>query len=135
MTSLKQNQHLNYDEKKMKKLISNRESARRSRKKKQQQLDELRVQINQLKDENKVMMRKIDGATGAFVAVNSENNVMRAQVTELADRLRLLNDVLYVAQEVSGLVMDIPEVSDALMEPWQLPCPVQPVTALDIDMC
>ncbi|KAJ0625356.1 bZIP transcription factor 53 isoform X1 [Helianthus annuus] len=134
MTSLKQNQHLNYDEKKMKKLMSNRESARRSRKKKQQQLDELRVQINQLKDENKVMMRKIDGVTGAFVAVNSENNVMRAQLTDLADRLRLLNNVLYVAQEVSGLVMDIPEVPDTLMEPWQLPCPVQPVTALDIDM-
>ncbi|KAJ0808190.1 putative transcription factor bZIP family [Helianthus annuus] len=134
MTSLKQNQHLNYDEKKMKKLMSNRESARRSRKKKQQQLDELHVQINQLKDENKVMMRKIDGATGAFVAVNSENDVMRAQLTELADRLRLLNNVLYVAQEVSGLVMDIPEVPDALMEPWQLPCPVQPVTAVDIDM-
>ncbi|KAJ0791015.1 putative transcription factor bZIP family [Helianthus annuus] len=134
MTSLKQNQHLNYDEKKMKKLMSNRESARRSRKKKQQKLDELRVQINYLKDESKVMMRKIDGATGAFVAVNSENKVMRAQLTELADRLRLLNNVLYVAQEVSGLVMDIPEVPDALMEPWQLPCPVQPVTALDIDM-
>lgn len=115
-------------------MISNRESARRSRIRKQQHLDELLAQISQLKNENNDVMHKIDGATQAFVGVSSENNVLRAQLTELTDRLQSMNCILHVAQEVSGLVMDIPELPDTLLEPWQLPCPVQPVIASYIDM-
>ncbi|KAI3829550.1 hypothetical protein L1987_03676 [Smallanthus sonchifolius] len=104
MTSLQQKQPINSvsDERKRKKLISNRESAH--------------------------------GATQASAEVSSENNVLRAQLTALTDRLQSLNNVLYVAQEVSDRAMDIPEVPNTLLEPWQLPCPVQPITASNISM-
>ncbi|KAI3510236.1 hypothetical protein L1887_25768 [Cichorium endivia] len=44
--------YANVDERKKKRMISNRESARRSRTKKQQHLDELLGEINQLQNEN-----------------------------------------------------------------------------------
>lgn len=127
--------YANLDERKRKRMISNRESARRSRAKKQQRLDELLGEISQLQNDNNKIMRKIDGATQVFVGVASHNNVLRAQLSELTDRLHSLNSVLHIAQEVSGLAMDIPEIPDTLLEPWKLPCPIQPLTAsININM-
>ncbi|KAI3800901.1 hypothetical protein L1987_29000 [Smallanthus sonchifolius] len=120
--------YANLDEKKRKRMISNRESARRSRAKKQHRLDELLGEINQLQRDNNTIMKKIDAATQMFVGAESQNNVLRAQLTELTDRLHSLNSVLHIAQEVSGLTMEIPEIPDTLLEPWKLPCSVQPIT-------
>ncbi|KAL8207946.1 hypothetical protein R6Q57_007358 [Mikania cordata] len=119
----------NLDERKRKRMISNRESARRSRAKKQHRLDELLAEINNLQTENNAIMKKIDSATQMYVGAASQNNVLRAQLTELSDRLHSLNSVLHIAQEVSGLALDIPEIPDSLLEPWKLPCSVQPITA------
>lgn len=117
------------DERKRKRKLSNRESARRSRIRKQQHLDELIGQEQQLQEENKKLREMIDGASQLYLNFASENNVLRAQVAELTDRLRSLNSVLQIASEVSGLAFDIPDIPDTLLEPWQLPCPVQPITA------
>lgn len=123
-----------FDERKRKRMISNRESARRSRMKKQQRVDELFGEMSQLQSQNKVVMNKINQATDMFVGVASENNVLRAQLSELSDRLYSLNTVLSIVEEVSGLAMDIPQMPDTLMEPWQIPDALmepwqQPITA------
>ncbi|KAK9147039.1 hypothetical protein Sjap_006942 [Stephania japonica] len=117
------------DDKRKRRMISNRESARRSRMKKQQRLDDLLNQMVQLQKENAEIMQRVDFTTQAYNQVESENNVLRARMMELQDRLQSLNNVLYVAEEVSGLAMDIPEIPDPLMKPWQLPCPSQPIMA------
>ncbi|PIM98830.1 hypothetical protein CDL12_28689 [Handroanthus impetiginosus] len=117
------------DERKRKRKLSNRESARRSRMRKQQHLDELIAQEKQLQDENKKLRQMIDGSSQLYINFASENNVLRAQVAELTDRLRSLNSVLQIASEVSGLAFDIPDIPDTLLEPWQLPCPIQPIPA------
>lgn len=96
--------------------------------KKQQHVDEMISQVSQLKNQNKLIMQKINEATDMFVGVTSDNNILRAQLSELTDRLYSLNSVLHIAEEVSGLAMDIPELPDTLMEPWQLPFPIQPIT-------
>ncbi|KAM0015716.1 putative transcription factor bZIP family [Helianthus debilis subsp. tardiflorus] len=128
--------YANFDERKRKRMISNRESARRSRAKKQERLDELLAEISQLQNDNSTIMKKIDGATQMYVGAASQNNVLRAQLTELTERLHSLNSVLHIAQEVSGLALEIPEIPDTLLEPWQLPCSVQqPITAsFNMDM-
>lgn len=123
-----------FDERKRKRMISNRESARRSRMKKQQRVDELIEEMSQLQKQNKVVMNKINEATDMFVGVSSENNVLRAQLSELSDRLYSLNTVLSIVEEVSGFAMDIPQMPDTLMEPWQIPDALvepwqQPITA------
>ncbi|CAK9145215.1 unnamed protein product [Ilex paraguariensis] len=118
-----------FGERKRKRMISNRESARRSRMRKQQQLDDLIGQGSQLQDENNLITQRINDATQMYLGVASDNNVLRAQLAELTDRLRSLNSVLQIVQEVSGLVVDIPELPDTLLEPWKLPCPIQSIAA------
>ena len=103
-------------------MMSNRESAKRSRIKKQQHLDELIGESAKLKSDNAVIVQRIDVALRAYLAVESENNVLRAQLMELTDRLRSLNSVLRVLEEVSGVDVEISRIPDDLTEPWQLPC-------------
>jgi len=121
--------YANMDDRKRKRMISNRESARRSRMKKQQHLDELIGQVTKLQSENSQIVQKINSVSQLYVSVETENNVLRAQMMELTDRLRSLNSVLQIVEEASGLVMDIPTIPDALLEPWQLPCPALPIMA------
>lgn len=114
---------------KRKRMISNKESARRSRIRKQQHVESLIRQVTQLQNENKFIEEKINNIADVYIGLAIENNVMRAQLSELTDRLRSLNSVLQIAEEVVGYAVDIPEIPDALLEPWQLPCPMQTVAA------
>ncbi|KZV39932.1 ocs element-binding factor 1 [Dorcoceras hygrometricum] len=110
------------EERTRKRKLSNRESARRSRMKKQQHLDELLAQERQITNENKKLSQTIDDTSQLYGDLASRNNVLRAQVAELTDRLGSLNSVLQIASEV----FDIP---DSSLEPWLLPCPIPPIPA------
>ncbi|KAF9604564.1 hypothetical protein IFM89_008008 [Coptis chinensis] len=122
-------QYVVIDERKKRRMISNRESARRSRMRKQQHLDELINKVEQLKKENVEILQRVNATSQVYVNVESENSILRAQMSELSDRLLSLNSVLHVVEEVSGFSMDIPEIPDPLLKPWQLPCPSLPITA------
>eukprot|EP00262_Sarcandra_glabra_P013037 TRINITY_DN3519_c0_g1_i1.p1 TRINITY_DN3519_c0_g1~~TRINITY_DN3519_c0_g1_i1.p1 ORF type:complete len:145 (-),score=24.66 TRINITY_DN3519_c0_g1_i1:56-490(-) len=117
------------DQRKRKRMLSNRESARRSRMKKQKQLDDLIGQVTLLKAENSQISTNIDLTTQHYLNIDSSNSVLRAQMLELTERLQTLNSILHIMEEVSGLAMDIPEIPDPLMRPWQIPCPSQPIMA------
>lgn len=117
------------DERKRKRMESNRESARRSRKKKQQHLEELMSQLTQLQNQSTIWRQKIESVGGNFHTLDAENNVLRAQMAELTERLDSLNSLTRFWADANGLAVDIPEIPDTLLEPWQLPCPIQPITA------
>ncbi|KAK3407497.1 bZIP transcription factor 53 [Eucalyptus grandis] len=117
------------DERKRKRMESNRESARRSRMRKQKQVGDLLGQVSELQNANSQIAQGINATTQKYAEIENANNVLRAQLMELTDRLRSLNSVLQVVEVVSGLAIDIPEIPDPLMNPWQLPCPMQPITA------
>ncbi|KAL6525909.1 hypothetical protein OROMI_030304 [Orobanche minor] len=117
------------DERRRKRKLSNRESARKSRMRKQQRLEELTVQISRFQEENKKMRQMIDGVSQLYINFASENNVVRAQIVELTNRLHSLNSVIQIASEVNGMAFDIPDIPDTLLEPWRLPCPTQPIPA------
>ncbi|KAJ9696659.1 hypothetical protein PVL29_008729 [Vitis rotundifolia] len=112
------------DDRKRKRMQSNRESARRSRVRKQQHLDDMLSKAAQLQKENRQIAERIDETTELYIKFASDNNVLNAQIVELTDRLQSLNSVLQIAEEVNGLAVGIPEIPDDLLEPWQLPCPV-----------
>ncbi|XVF22095.1 hypothetical protein REPUB_Repub12eG0144200 [Reevesia pubescens] len=118
----------NMDEKKRKRMQSNRESARRSRMKKQQQLEDLVNEVSTLQRENGQFSERINFTTQRYIEMESANNVLRAQAMELTERLRSLNSMLHIVEEV-GFAVDIPEIPDPLMKPWQLSCPIQPIMA------
>lgn len=108
------------DQRKRKRMQSNRESARRSRMRKQKHLDDLMAQVSQLRKENGQILSSINVTTQHYVNVESENSVLRAQMMELSQRLQSLNDILnyinsstaaaagscvFEAEEFQGLVI------------------------------
>ncbi|KAF7840989.1 bZIP transcription factor 11-like [Senna tora] len=82
------------DQRKRKRMISNRESARRSRMRKQKHLDDLVAQVAQLKKENHQIVTSVSITTQQFLAIEAENSVLRAQVNELTHRLQSLNEIV-----------------------------------------
>lgn len=82
------------DQRKRKRMESNRESARRSRLRKQKHVDDLTTQILHQTKENGQILSEIDAMTQHLVAVEAENSILRAQVTELSQRLQSLDEIL-----------------------------------------
>ncbi|KAI3684896.1 hypothetical protein L6452_34124 [Arctium lappa] len=87
------------DQRKRKRMESNRESARRSRMRKQQQLNDLLAQANQLKKDNSQILNSIDVTAQRFVQIEADNSVLRAQVSELSQRLDSLNEIINCINE------------------------------------
>ena len=82
------------DLRKRKRMQSNRESARRSRMRKQKHLDDLTDQINQIKKDNAQILTTINVTTQQFVQIEADNSVLRAQMGELNQRLSYLNEII-----------------------------------------
>ncbi|KAJ0010048.1 hypothetical protein Pint_34750 [Pistacia integerrima] len=82
------------DQRKRKRMISNRESARRSRMRKQKHLDDLMAQAAHLRKENHQIITNVNITTQHFLTIESENSVLRAQVDELTHRLESLNEII-----------------------------------------
>ncbi|KAL4588837.1 hypothetical protein LXL04_001734 [Taraxacum kok-saghyz] len=81
-------------ERKRKRMISNRESARRSRKRKQKHIDDLTSHLNQLRVKNNQIISSVSITTQHYMSVEAENSVLRAQVAELSHRLQSLNEMI-----------------------------------------
>ncbi|KAL7606777.1 bZIP transcription factor 11 [Lactuca sativa] len=81
-------------QRKRKRMQSNRESARRSRIRKQKHVDDLTDQINQIKKDNAQILTTINVTTQQFVHVEADNSVLRAQMGELSQRLDYLNEII-----------------------------------------
>ncbi|XP_057786767.1 bZIP transcription factor 11-like [Salvia miltiorrhiza] len=79
---------------KRKRMLSNRESARRSRMRKQKLLDDLTAQANHLRAENNHILTNINLITHLYLNMESENSVLRAQMSELNHRLHALNEII-----------------------------------------
>ncbi|KAH7845469.1 hypothetical protein Vadar_002597 [Vaccinium darrowii] len=90
------------DQRKRKRMESNRESARRSRMRKQKHLDELIAQVAQLKNENNQIVHTMSITTQQCLNVEAENSVLRAQFGELSQRLESLNNILNCLNTTSG---------------------------------
>ncbi|KAH0469776.1 hypothetical protein IEQ34_001334 [Dendrobium chrysotoxum] len=128
-SSSSENSGVMVDERKRKRMVSNRDSARRSRLRKQQHLDEMVNQVAHIKKENDQIEMQINMHMNQYLKVESENLILRTQIMELTDRLQSMNSVLLFVEEFSGVAMDIPEIPDPLLKPWQLPCPGQQIVA------
>ncbi|KAK9107202.1 hypothetical protein Syun_023213 [Stephania yunnanensis] len=78
------------DERRQRRMISNRESARRSRMRKQKHLDELWSQVVRLRSENRQLIDKLNHASDSHEQVLQENGRLREEASELR---QMLNDL------------------------------------------
>ncbi|TKY75417.1 Ocs element-binding factor 1 [Spatholobus suberectus] len=91
------------DQRKRKRMISNRESARRSRMRKQKHLDDLASLVTQLRNENHQILASVNLTTQKYLAVEKENSVLRAQANELGHRLESLNEIVDFLNATNGV--------------------------------
>nr|GMD49129.1 bZIP transcription factor 11-like [Ipomoea batatas] len=105
------------DQRKRKRMISNRESARRSRMKKQKLLDELTAQVSQLEAENSHILANLGVVTRLHLEVEAENSILMAQVAELNHRLRSLNEILSNMSPSNSSSWDY---DDDFFKPWNI---------------
>ncbi|KAL7124370.1 hypothetical protein ABFS83_14G043800 [Erythranthe nasuta] len=82
------------DQRKRKRMESNRESARRSRVRKQKHLDDLTAEISRMIKENNQISISVNVTAQHCVSVEAANSVLRAQMMELTQRLHSLNEIL-----------------------------------------
>lgn len=116
------------DEKKRKRMISNRESARRSRMKREQHIKDLNDQVTYFRTRSSEMVQKINEIGQRYTVIESENRILRLHGEELKKRLELLEEMLvsynssrFVSDDVENndddcFVMDI--LQDPLLKPW-----------------
>ncbi|TKY60027.1 Ocs element-binding factor 1 [Spatholobus suberectus] len=94
------------EQRKRKRMLSNRESARRSRMRKQQHLEGLSTQLDQLKNENNQINTNIGITTQLYLNVEAENAILRAQMAELSNRLNSLNEIINFINSTNYLLFD-----------------------------
>ncbi|XP_022136835.1 bZIP transcription factor 44-like [Momordica charantia] len=130
------------DQRKRKRMISNRESARRSRMRKQKQLDDLTVQVAQIRSENEQIPVNINFTTQLYRNLEAENSVLRAQMAELRHRLDSLNEITsFINSSTRNLFeteQDHDEICgiDGFVDSWGFPFLNQPIMAAgDMFMC
>lgn len=109
------------DQRKRKRMQSNRESARRSRMRKQKHLDELAAKSAQIQKENSQILTSINITTQNYMNIDAENSVIRARIMELSQRLESLNEIITTAVGggVGGATSNWAEES-FLNSPWNL---------------
>lgn len=70
---------------------------------KQKHLDDLMAQVADLRRENEQILQTINLTTQQFINVEAENSVLRAQMSELAQRLESLNEIVNYMNTLSGV--------------------------------
>ncbi|PKI63674.1 bZIP transcription factor 53-like [Punica granatum] len=118
------------DEKKRRRMISNRESARRSRMKKQKQLQDLTTEIGTLERQKNEIVQACSAKTQNHLVLRSENEALLAEKMALTNRLNNINSVVWKFNESGWSLRDRSEVQ----EPWQVHSPSQQIMTSCTDM-
>jgi len=113
------------DQRKRKRMLSNRESARKSRMRKQSHLDDLTAQACQLTKENNQIRTSINMASQLYLNIEAENSILKAQMAELSQRLESLNGIINYMNSTNNTIFqtDHEEYTqtheyDSFMNPW-----------------
>lgn len=82
------------DIKRIRRMVSNRESARRSRKRKQAHLADLELQVEQLTGENSSLFKQLSDASQQFRGAETNNRVLKSDVEALRAKVNLAEDMV-----------------------------------------
>ncbi|XP_073101996.1 bZIP transcription factor RISBZ4 isoform X2 [Elaeis guineensis] len=82
------------DLKRMRRMVSNRESARRSRKRKQAHLADLELKVDQLRGENSSLFKQLTDANQQFDQAVTNNRILRSDVETLRVKVKMAEDMV-----------------------------------------
>ncbi|XP_057960416.1 light-inducible protein CPRF2-like [Malania oleifera] len=91
------------DAKRVRRMLSNRESARRSRRRKQAHLTELETQVSQLRVENSSLLKRFTDVTQKYNEAAVDNRVLKADVETLRAKVKMAEETVKRVTGVTGL--------------------------------
>ncbi|XP_058735068.1 basic leucine zipper 4-like [Vicia villosa] len=86
------------DERKRRRMLSNRESARRSRMRKQRHVENLRNQLNKCRIENRELKNRLQFIVFHYNRIRTENEWLRSERTVLNQRINNYTQILVYQQ-------------------------------------
>ena len=89
--------------KRIRRMVSNRESARRSRRRKQAQLADLELQVEQLKGENTSLFKQLTEANQQFTTAVTDNRIFKSDVEALRVKVKMAEDMVARSAMSCGL--------------------------------
>ncbi|XP_016461802.2 bZIP transcription factor 44-like [Nicotiana tabacum] len=122
------------DQRKRKRMISNRESARRSRMRKQKHLDDLMSQLAHHRKENNQILTTMNVTTQHYLNVEAENSILRAQVVELSNRFQSLTQIIsfFIANNSGNTQIEYMADGFLMNDSWNYLYSNQPIITADI---
>lgn len=112
------------DVKRVRRMLSNRESARRSRRRKQAHLTELETQVSQLRGENSSLLKRLTDISQKFNEAAVDNRVLKADVETLRAKVKMAEETVKRVTGMNPLLQAMSEISAMGMAPFGgSPCP------------
>ncbi|XP_044958622.1 bZIP transcription factor RISBZ5 isoform X1 [Hordeum vulgare subsp. vulgare] len=82
------------DTRRIRRMVSNRESARRSRRRKHAQLTDLELQVEQLKNESATLFKQLTEANQQFTTAVTDNRILKSDVETLRIKVKMAEDMV-----------------------------------------
>ncbi|KAG2328994.1 hypothetical protein Bca4012_021385 [Brassica carinata] len=82
------------DVKRARRMLSNRESARRSRRRKQEQMNEFDTQVNQLRTEHSTLLSRLSDMNQKYDAAAVDNRILRADIETLRTKVKMAEETV-----------------------------------------
>ncbi|KAG8391029.1 hypothetical protein BUALT_Bualt01G0145500 [Buddleja alternifolia] len=99
------------DVKRMRRMLSNRESARRSRRRKQAHLTELETQVSQLRVENSSLLKRLTDISQKYNEAAVDNRVLKADVETLRAKVKMAEETVKRVTGLNPLFQAMSEIS------------------------
>ena len=121
------------DVKRARRMLSNRESARRSRRRKQEQMNEFDTQVNQLRTEHSTLLGRLSDMNQKYDAAAVDNRILRADIETLRTKVKMAEETVKrvtgvnplqwarpnMGMPVNNNTRRIPSNTDAVLAPNQ----------------
>ncbi|XP_011038579.1 PREDICTED: light-inducible protein CPRF2-like isoform X2 [Populus euphratica] len=109
-TELTENMHPT-DAKRVRRMLSNRESARRSRSRKQAHLTELETQVAQLRVENSSLLKRLTDISQKYNESAVDNRVLKADVETLRAKVKMAEETVKRFTGLNTMFPAMPDIS------------------------
>ncbi|XP_071722643.1 light-inducible protein CPRF2-like [Rutidosis leptorrhynchoides] len=100
------------DAKRVRRMLSNRESARRSRRRKQAHLTELETQVSQLRVENSSLLTRLTDISQKYNEAAVDNRVLKADVETLRAKVKMAEETVKRMTGLNPLLHSMPDMSN-----------------------